>query len=137
MYQCRVFFPSIIHNHACRVKPECLSVEPEKVGAFSCRKSDFIPVFTQTPSVTVQCSQSSVIHYLPGRTFCQTDLRMILKVRWEREEMILFVDSDQLEIFQRTKQPGAKCATTQHFISRLRLTSPLNTIYKNFKAQVA
>ena len=49
MYQCRVFFPSIIHNHACRVKPECLSVEPEKVGAFSCRKSDFIPVFTPDP----------------------------------------------------------------------------------------
>ncbi len=60
---------SIIHIHACRVKPEreCLSVEPEKVGAFSCRKSDFIPVSTQTPSITEH--RARVIHYLPSRTF--------------------------------------------------------------------
>ena len=69
-------------------------MEAEKVGTFSCRKSDFIPVFTQTPSITVH--RARVIHYLPSRTFYQSDLRMVPKVRWEGKEMILFVDLDSL-----------------------------------------
>ena len=111
---------SIIHIHACRVKPEreCLSVEPEKVGAFSCRKSDFIPVSTQTPSITEH--RARVIHYLPSRIFYPGDLTMILKVRWQSgKKWFYLLTQTSFRSLLASKTTWSKvCNSTPHIISR-------------------
>ena len=92
----RFFYIFIIHTHACRVKPECLSVEPEKVWAFSCRKSDFIPVFTQTLSITAFIEHAYTRNSLFAKwDFLRSDLRMILKVRRRGKKWFyLLIQSD-------------------------------------------